>query len=293
MKNSISSFLLLALLTILFSCEDNSETNSEESTSVEGSAYVQFSLTDAPADFEAVLIDVVGLEYKIDTTASEDESTDDPDPDEEEDSENSEWYVADIEPAIYDLLQLNNGESVMLDEDEVPAGTLTEIRLILGDNNNVVIGEDTISLFVPSGSSSGLKIKLNQKIEDGGNYEVLIDFDAGMSIVERGRGDFLLKPVIRVSVDDMDDDVEVTGSITGTVTPSDIASVIYAIDSEDDSVSTQPEDDGSFILKMLEEGSFTISAVPSDSSGLQTVIVEDVVVEAGKTTDLDPIEFQE
>jgi hypothetical protein len=34
-----------------------------------------------------------------------------------------------------------------------------EIRLVLGDNNHVVVDGDTFALTIPRGSSSGLKIK--------------------------------------------------------------------------------------------------------------------------------------
>jgi hypothetical protein len=50
---------------------------------------------------------------------------------------------------------------------------------------------------IPSGSESGLKIKINKKLE-AAVETLIIDFDAALSIHEEGTGDYKLKPVLKI-----------------------------------------------------------------------------------------------
>jgi Domain of unknown function (DUF4382) len=52
-------------------------------------------------------------------------------------------------------------------------------------------------LTIPSGSESGLKIKLSKKL-NAQLDSVVIDFDAALSILKTGVGDYKLKPVLKI-----------------------------------------------------------------------------------------------
>jgi hypothetical protein len=72
-----------------------------------------------------------------------------------------------------------------------------EIRFVLGDDNSIVIDNTSYPLTIPSGSESGLKLKIDKNLNASVD-SILIDFDAALSIHQNGTGDYMLKPVLKV-----------------------------------------------------------------------------------------------
>jgi len=141
------------------------------------------SLTDAPAEYNAVLIDVQGLQIN---TAS-DSLTE------------SGWQELALDTmGQIDLLQLTDGNSILLTEDEIPSGRINQMRMILGSNNQIVVDGDTLDLETPSAQQSGLKFNIHADIIDGETFEMTLDFDADKSVISKGDGTYSLKPVITV-----------------------------------------------------------------------------------------------
>ena len=286
--------LLLASVYALSSCDDNS---SDSMDTPEGTATMQISLVDDPAAYDAVLIDVQGVEYKLEAEDIEDDDDSDDNDDSEEDEsgrisdDDGEWVYVDIEPRIYDILELQNGTEAILADVDIEVGELKEVRLILGEMNQVVIDGDTLDMKVPSGSTSGLKVKVDSEIEAGQAYELVIDFDAARSIVHTGSDKYILKPVIRAKI--IEADVPSYGAISGVVAPDTIASVVYIINEDEDSISTMPEPNGYFLVEMLEAGFYDVVAIPSEESGLTGASALDVEVMIDVTTELDTLKFTE
>jgi hypothetical protein len=77
------------------------------------------------------------------------------------------------------------------------AGTIKQIRFILGTNNTIKIDNVVYPLSVSSADESGLKLNLNKKL-NGGMDSVLIDFDAALSIHKTGNNQYKLKPVLKM-----------------------------------------------------------------------------------------------
>ena len=134
-----------------------------------------------------------------------------------------------------DLLALQGGGAeLLLDGVELDAGQYESIRLLVNAERNTMDSyvelPDTnqISLFVPSGSQSGLKLNDSFTVLAGGSTSLTIDFDLRKSLVNpRGQSDYFLKPRLRL-IDNSE-----SGEITGTVDEalittegcSDVASV--------------------------------------------------------------------
>ena len=123
-------------------------------------------------------------------------------------------------PRRIDLLQLYgaNTES-LLDKVPLPAGEYTEIRLLVSDEplaNFIEFRAGGIQeLDIPSGSSSGIKLKSSVSMLPERDSSYTIDFDLRKSIVMAGAsGRYLLKPVLRL-VDDFN-----MGHVRGTVDQS-------------------------------------------------------------------------
>lgn len=238
---------------------------------------LQVWLTDAPANFEAVYIDIRSIRVHKSAEAETDSSQSD------EEAEEDGWLTRSYDEGPIDLLELRNGNELILAELELEPGIYNQVRLILGENNEVVIDGQTHPLQTPGAQQSGLKIVANADITDGGIFSLLIDFDVARSIVETGNGDFILKPVLRTL------DLAGSGSITGIVEPGNFLTAVTVVN-ESDTLSTLT-DDGAFTLLGVTPGAYNIILEPSDEQYADTTLT-DVTAAEGETTDLGTVVLQ-
>lgn len=260
---------ILATLFLLTSCDvaDDGSIDSSKGT-------LQVYLTDAPGDYEAVWIDIEAVRIHV----NEEEDID-------EDDEG--WITISDDPMRVNLLELTNGEFEVLGETELEEGNYSQIRLILGEDNEIVKNGVSHSLKTPSAQQSGLKLNVNTEIEGGEVYTLLLDFDASRSIVEAGNsGKFLLKPVIRTV------EFAQTGAIEGDIEPAESLPWVYAIAGADTVAGTRADAEGDFRLVGLLPGSYTVAINPSDEN-LQDEELLDVEVMASDTTDVGSILLEE
>ena len=148
MKKYLNVLMCAVLTMSLFSCSDSDD-------SVQP-ARVSIRLVDAPGDYDNVFIDVQDVVIKYSDDGDE------------------EREIGTINTGVYDLLELTGGASVILADDEIPAGRISQIRLVLGDNNTVVVDGQTFPLSTPSAQQSGLKLNVNQDLEGGIFYEFIL-----------------------------------------------------------------------------------------------------------------------
>ncbi len=99
---------------------------------------------------------------------------------------------------IYNLLDYQGDVDTLIGTAVIPSINIHQIRLVLGDQNSIMVDSVLHDLKTPSAQQSGLKINVNQDISQLDVYNLLIDFDAEESVVEQGNGNYLLKPVIRI-----------------------------------------------------------------------------------------------
>lgn len=260
----LKSFLLSIIVVFtLFSCDNNSDDPI-------GKSILRISLTDSPGNYEAVYVDI--QEIRVNAT-NEDESG---------------WVTLDnVNAGVYDLVKLTNGIDTLLGENEIPAGKISQIRLILGDQNSVVDGEDSVEMKTPSAQQSGLKLKVNATLEAGLAYDILLDFDAARSVVKAGNsGKYILKPVIRTIVE------QSSGSIKGVVVPDSVVSAVFAIIG-DDSLGTFTNDEGSFLIKGLEPNTYSLYVDPGENTGINDSTLTEIEVDLGMITDVGEIELEE
>ena len=179
-----------------------SNTSSTPSTSPIGEGKLSILLTDAPAEFEAVYVTIA--EVHVHRASTEDESSN---------NDDGEWIVVATPNITYNLLELQNGVTTFMGEALIPSGDYTQLRLILGstpdsnlnllgnphpETNYIILDDDQAYLLkVPSNT---VKYNHNFTIVDGGDVEMIIDFDAKKSIHSAG-DKWLLKPVLKVQTE--------------------------------------------------------------------------------------------
>lgn len=178
-----------------------------------GPATLEVHLTDAPGDYDEVVVTVDGVSVKtsgseafVDLALNADLGVGGAVV--HRDPENGRVTI--------DLTELTAGRSLLLATGTVPGGSLEQVRLHLVEDTvdgtpSPWVREDVEDaerqpLKVPSGFQSGLKIvPRGVDVPGGGLTSITLDFDASKSVVALGgRGksnrayDFLLKPVIFV-----------------------------------------------------------------------------------------------
>ncbi|GAO41022.1 DUF4382 domain-containing protein [Flavihumibacter petaseus] len=133
-------------------------------------------LTDNPYDATAVDVDIREVNVKVD---------------------GSDWISLPTHVGIYNLLDYQNGLDTLVCKGSIPAGRLQEVRFVLGSENSITIADTKYPLTIPSGSESGLKLKIDRDLRPVSD-SIVVDFDAALSIFQEGTGDFKLKPVIKL-----------------------------------------------------------------------------------------------
>jgi hypothetical protein len=151
------------------------------------------------------------------------------------------------EPLSINLLDYQEGDGYFITEQELPAGEYSEFRLTLaapvadgGDASNpgsyLQLTDRQEPLFVPSGSSSGFKIKGEFYLQPDGVTNVTLDFNLRKSIVVAGSSEkYILKPVVRLVVN------EDAGMIDGTLVDTDSLGGSYVVYSYADDTFTEVE----------------------------------------------------
>ena len=166
----VAAFLFIGAV-VFVSCKKDKE---------QGTSTLNVRLTDAPTTFEEVNVDIREVKVKF-----------------SDDSLNSGWVTLSTFPGIYRLLDLQNGIDTLLATGAFPFSTVKEIRFILGPDNTIKDAGVVYPLTIPSGSESGLKLKISKDLNE--TLETLIiDFDAALSVTKEGTGDYKLRPVLRV-----------------------------------------------------------------------------------------------
>lgn len=241
---------LVGLLIVqLTSCD-------EDTTNDKQVAKLTVRMTDAPANYDAVMVDVQGVEITGDGGSA---------------------VMLNTTAKVYNLLELTNGVNVLIATGDVNAGTVSQIRLILGPNNSVKVGGVVYPLSTPSAEQSGLKLKVNKTFEAGVEYSILLDFDASQSIVLKGNNEYQLKPVIRTI------DTAISGSIKGSITPL-TGNVLISATSNGVTYTTVTAANGSFLIAGLPIGTYDITITPALPLLPKTITGKTVVV--GASTDL-------
>lgn len=221
------------------------------------------SITDAPAVYDEVTIKFTDID--VSTTGG--------------------WIsIKQSQSQTIDLLEWNNGKSIIIGQKDMAPTKITQIRLMI-DTAWISVDGQKHELEIPSGLQTGLKINVNFDIVEGVTYELVLDFDVDKSIVVTGNDKYKLQPVIRAEA------VANTGSISGIVLNPADNPVARAFDSNNNEIASTIVNTGSgaFTIAFLPPGTYKV--VVDDSQG-KSFTQENIIVTAGQNKMLGNITLQ-
>lgn len=194
--------------------------------------------------------------------------------------------LAGSRPGVYDLLKLTNGRDTILSEAQIPAGRISQIRLVLGPNNYAITNTgQRIELTTPSAQQSGLKVQVQQDVTGGVLYRLVLDFDAAKSVIRAGNsGQYILKPVLRIL-----SFVPSGGNAKGIVLPFSVRTAIYAIKGVDTIATTYSDTtrNGAYFFNDIPAGTYNFSYDPQNT--IQMTTTRNVAITLGQTTTVDTV----
>jgi len=264
-------FISIAFITLVFiqGCSDDKTDDINNNPT----SRVQLILVDEPGDYLEVNVEIIDIQYKADGSGDS-------------------WMSFTPEsgyPIYVDLTELISGNTLLLADEMIPSGILRQVRLVLGDNNTLLIeGEDDlIPLTTPSAQQSGLKLHLDEELEPGFSYTFILDWIVQESIVEAGNsGMYILKPVINVNTEVN------SGSISGSViemiddVETAIENVIVEVYTVGDVLVTDSLTDlnGEFLIQGLEAGIYVLKITRDgylDYASLEINVTVGNILDAG------------
>jgi hypothetical protein len=235
----------------------------EDSASDDTTTY-NIRMTDAPGDYQEVNVNIIGVEVHSDQKG---------------------WIALNVKTGVYNLLKFSNGIDTLIGSGQIPVGTVSQIRLILGsDKNTVKVNNQVYPLSTPSAEQSGLKLQVHSELVKNVTYNLSLDFDANKSIVVTGNNTYKLKPVIRVIT------TATSGGISGTASPLVAQPAIYAIMGTDTFGTNASSVTGEFLIQGLASGSYKVILMPK--SPFRDTTFSNIMVNVGGITSMGTIVLQ-
>lgn len=278
MKNlvRVSMMLLAGILIFVTACNENDD------SAKAGKGTVVIKLTDAPfpvslVDQALVTIDKIEIRSTVEVENAEGET------------ENETLYTVLFEgEKVVDLLDLQNGITTDLLSMDIEAGSYDLIRMHVTSSEVILKDGTSFDLKIPSGSASGLKIKIAPElvVESGVESEVLLDFDVSKSFKVQGNMNtpagikgFMFKPVIRAMCQ------KYSGIVEGKVFENETTPVAEAhvqiIVADTVYSSALTDATGSYALIGLPAGNYKMVC---EKEAYTPVLVDLVTVKARETT---------
>jgi hypothetical protein len=285
MKHLLRACVGLSLIIILlFACQKEKSINDEAVP--EGQQRVKIFLSDNPVNFDAVYVDIQQVIVQVipDSCRGRDNNNNDCFDDNE--YRCSVWDTLNIRAGVYNLLSLSNGTDTLLANGLTLAGRVNKIKLVLGDNNSVVIDSVSYPLSLWGNQHSvTLQVK-GADIDEltPADLQLWLDFDAGGSIVRVSNNRFVLKPKIKVFVPDL------TASIKGKVLPREAKAVVSAVANGDTLIAIPYHHNGEFKIRGLK-GDSAVVFINATAGGYSDTTLTGVSLQSGKTTDIGKIEL--
>jgi hypothetical protein len=87
------------------------------------------------------------------------------------------WIDLETIPGIYNLMDFVEADTLIAFDSLVASQTISQVRMILGDSNTVMVDSVLYDLATPSAQSSGLKVQVHTQMIPDSSYVIMLDFD--------------------------------------------------------------------------------------------------------------------
>lgn len=175
-----------------------------------------------------------------------------------------QWLEVDNAKGVFNLYKLSNGAHQSLGAKKMSAGTITQIKITLGNNNYIVKANaekptqtDSIKIDFPKNFNPEVIIPLDVLMENSIITNLAVDFDMVRSLWVDADKTIYFAPKVRVY------NYGYSSALRGSVTPADSVNFVAMI-KEKDTVFTHPVTSGSFQVDGLSQGQWkiVINALP-------------------------------
>jgi hypothetical protein len=283
--------ILAIPIVILIACKKE---GSESTAIPEGQQRVKIRLSDNPVNYDAVYVDIQRVVVQIipDSCRGRGDHNNNDCYDDDE-YRCSVWDTLDIRPGVYNLLDLSNGADTLLANGLTLEGRINKIKLVLGDNNSVVIDSVSYPLSLWNNNHSiSIQVRGHDIVEiTPGDLQLWLDFDAGGSIVKVSNNHFVLKPRIKIFVPSQ------TASIKGKVLPKSAEAIVAAIVNGDTLVAIPDHHDGRFKIRGLTVPSGTTVTgdvfINATANGYRDTTITNVTLQRGQETDIGTVQLHQ
>jgi len=263
----------------------------DDSATASGPARLTVWLTDAPfqtANVKSATIYVRTISCRQAETTTENAA----------DTVSLGWTTVVSPNRAIDLVPLNNGVTMDLGTQTVPAGTWDSCRMIIDPAQSFVELKDGTKPDIkwPSAGQSGIKILLNEPVTVQETAVLVVDFDIGSSFVLRGNAShnngLLFKPVVHGVVRDVAATfmgVVRGDSASGSAISAAAVQLLPAGTAVDDTVAlalrtTATDTAGTFAFHFVVPGSYAVRAIPPSGSSYKAALLPDGVTLSASET---------
>lgn len=254
-----AAVLAAAFLLAGLSCE-------KAETVPQGTATLEIYLTDAPGAYRALRLDLRKLLVTVSGGGKD-----------------SGWTeIPLLRTGIYDLAPFGAPDDTLLATRQLPEGSVSEMRLVLGSRNQLVLQDgDTVSVNIPGELQDGVDIPVHTELTAYGTRRLVLDFDVAHSVTQTA-SDYVLTPEVRSY------EKETTGGVEGIVLPDSVLTGIRAIQGTD-TLHTLADSTGYFRFKGLASGTCRLAFLTDTASGYPGDTLDNIQVAAGEITRLDTL----
>ena len=255
-------FLSIPVLLLLIGCTADSERTT---------ALANVFLVDAPADFDEVWVEVLGVEVEGPGTRGQNNSE-------------SVFFENVLSNKLVNVMALLADNAFLVGRGELQAGVITKLTLRLGTEAYVIFKGRRFPLVFLSEQTRSAEVTVRFSLEPAISHDIFMDMEIFKSI-QLGPGPdsvFVLDPQLR-AFSNAD-----TGQISGSIRPANEGAVVYAIKGPDTTaVSGVEKSSGKFTVRGLL-GDHTLSIIPFNDD-FQADTVPGIPVKEQATTKLEPI----
>lgn len=190
----------------------------------------------------------------------------------------------------FDLLTLRNGRTDLLGDADIPAGTYTQMRLIVAGGQVTLTDGRTFPLKVPSGEESGIKLNFTFEVKEGQKTDLLLDVDLSKAFTPIPGGhiddpskitSFHFSPSVAMRLINLVQAGSISGIVTDTTAKPIGGVLVTAYQDTTEVTSTSTDPDGKYTLVGLTTGTYRLVF---SATGYTDAEVTNIAVEAGKTT---------